>query len=67
MTNLTNQEHYINNLMELCMKQKLHPSELQTLVKKALRKQNYKGEISSTGLLMETQRRLGQTYPGGWL
>ena len=37
MTNLTKQEQYINNLMDLCITKKIHPTELQGLVRKALR------------------------------
>lgn len=58
----------IQHLCEVCEKQKLHPSETLPYVRKGLKEGRWKGDnINPTEVVLETQRKLQQKFPKGFI
>ena len=53
----------VSHLMKVCVEKNLHPTELQSYVRRECRKGKWRGENPSH-LLLETQRRLNENYKG---
>ena len=59
-------QQLINHLTEVCVTQKLHPTETQSYVRKLIKEGKDK-TLTTSGVVMETQRNLWKLYPLGYL